>query len=81
MGMSGVPLPCDLRRFIAWMTVSEKHMINSHVATNDFYYRNATQCVINSTIGIILSPRLTFNIILNFPDYRTFEQTAKDSCT
>lgn len=45
MGMAGVPLPCDLRRFIAWMTVSENHMNNSHAATDD-YYRNVTQCVI-----------------------------------
>jgi alpha-1,3-fucosyltransferase len=48
MGMAGVPLACDLRQFIAWMTVSENHMNNSHVATDDFY-RNVTQCVIKAT--------------------------------
>jgi hypothetical protein len=45
MGMPSVPSACELRRFIAWMTVSQNHMNHSHLATEDFY-TNVTQCVV-----------------------------------
>jgi hypothetical protein len=50
MGLPSVPLACDVRRLIAWTTVSGAHMTNSHVATNDFY-RNVTRCDIADSGG------------------------------
>ena len=50
MSQPAVPLACDLRRLISWLTESAAHMNNSHVSTGDFYL-NRTQCVIAGTNG------------------------------
>ncbi|KAK4005952.1 hypothetical protein OUZ56_011078 [Daphnia magna] len=46
MNLRGTPSPCELRRFISWLTVSGSHMNDSHVATSNFY-SNVTQCIFN----------------------------------
>ena len=51
MGLPEFPLPCDLRRFVTWLTVSQNHMNSSHVATEDFY-QNRTQCIVANSNGI-----------------------------
>ncbi|XP_045028830.1 uncharacterized protein LOC116920928 [Daphnia magna] len=50
MRQSLVPDACDVRRFVAWLTVSGNHMNNSHVATDDFYH-NRTQCIVSDSHG------------------------------
>lgn len=44
MNLRGTPSPCELRRFISWLTVSGSHMNDSHAATSNFY-SNVTQCI------------------------------------
>ena len=51
MGLPELPLPCDVRRFMTWLTESQNHMNSSHVAVDDFYH-NVTQCVIANSNGV-----------------------------
>jgi hypothetical protein len=43
--------PCNLRRFVSWLTSSGSQMNKSHVAIEDFYYLNKTQCIIAGSNG------------------------------
>jgi hypothetical protein len=51
LGQPKVPMACDLRHFIAWLTVSGNHLNNSHVATDDFYH-NRTRCIVKDSKGM-----------------------------
>ncbi len=49
-GQPAVPVACDFRLFISWLTVSATHMNNSHLAADDFYH-NRTQCIVSGSNG------------------------------
>ena len=76
--MPPVPSACDLRLSISWLTTSDVHMNNSHVATKNFYH-NLTQCVIVESIKIERTIDFTELVAFSFDYWRPTKDNKKNN--